>query len=109
MARRMLPVDKAAVEPRRIFTQRLELGALAALLLRLDAVNRLLGEKLQRRALHAAYVWQHVDIAVNRDAASEFDEPERPAPAQPNCVNRHAPAPPWLDRQCDVRHQPRQK
>ena len=66
MARRMLPVDEAAVETRRIFAQRLELGAFAFLHLGLDAVDRLLDEELQRRAVHAADVGQHVDGAVRR-------------------------------------------
>ncbi len=62
VARRMLPVDEAAVEPGRIFAQRLELGALALLLLGLDAVDRLLREELQRacrarRARWAARRW----------------------------------------------------
>ena len=61
MARRMLPVDEAAVEAGCIFAQRFELGPFAALLLRLDAVDRLLREELQGRAVHAAHVGQHVD------------------------------------------------
>ena len=87
MAGRMLPVDEAAVEAGRIFAQRLELGALARLLLRLDAVDRLLREELQRRAVHAAHVGQDVDGAVDGDAPGELDQPERPAPAQPDPID----------------------
>ena len=68
MAGRMLPVDVPAVEARGIFAQRFELGALPALLLGLDAVDRLLGVELQRGALHAAHVGQHVDGAIDLDA-----------------------------------------
>ena len=49
--------------------KRLELGALALLMLRLDAVDRLLHEELQRGAVHAAHVGHHVDRALDRDAA----------------------------------------
>ena len=103
MAGRMLPVDEAAVEAGRIFAQRLELGALARLLLRLDAVDRFLREELQRRALHAAHIGQDVDGAVDGDAAGELDEPERPAPAQPNPIDVHLSAPPRHERKRNLR------
>ena len=64
----MLPVDEAAVEPGRVFAQRIEFGALAFLDLGLDAVDRLLDEELQRAFLDAAHVGQHVDGAVDANA-----------------------------------------
>src|SRR5262245_22538837 len=54
VARRMLPVDEAAVEPGRIFAQRIVFGALPLLLLHLDAEEGLAGKELQRLAVHAA-------------------------------------------------------
>ena len=56
VARRMLPIDEAAVESGRIFAQRLELGALPFLMLRFDAVDRLLRKELQRHPVHPAHV-----------------------------------------------------
>ena len=87
MPGRMLPVDEAAVEARGVFAQRFELGALPALLLGLDAVDRFLREELQRGALHAAHVGQHVDGAIDADAANMLDQAERSAPAQPDAVD----------------------
>ena len=109
VARRMLPVDEAAVEAGRVFAQRLELGAFALLNLGLDAVDRLLNEELQRRAVHAADIGQHVDGAVHRDAAGEFDQRQRSAPAQPDLVDVHAAAPPRHHRQRDPRLPPGRK
>ncbi len=94
VARRMLPVDEAAVEAGHVFAQRLELGPLPALLLRLDAVDRLLREELQRRAVDAAHIGQDVQRARQLDAAGQLDQPERTAPAQPDAIELHLSAPP---------------
>ena len=40
----------------------------------LIAVDRLLHEELQRRAVHAAHIGQHVDGAIDRNAPDELDE-----------------------------------
>ncbi len=76
----MLPVDEAAVEARHVFAQRLEFCALALVPLRLDAVDRFAREELQRDAVHAAHIGQHVDDAVERSLAYERDEPQRSPP-----------------------------
>ncbi len=102
MARRVLPVDEAVVLARRILAQRLELGAFTLLDLRLDAVDRLLDEKLQRRAVHAAHVRHDFDGPVHRDAADEFHKRERPAPAQPDLIDMHAAATLRNDRKRDA-------
>src|SRR5262249_35309885 len=83
----MLPVDETAVEARRIFAQRLELGSLALLPLALDPVDRLAREELQGAAVHAAHAGDHVDGAVDRDLADELDEAERAAPAHPDTID----------------------
>src|ERR1051326_9562342 len=105
MARRMLPVDEAAVEPRRIFAQRLELGALAFLQLRLDAVDRFLDKKLQGGAVNAAHVRQHVDGAIDRNLAHELNQRERALPAQPNPIDEDASATARHDRQAEPRRE----
>ena len=87
MPGRMLPVDVPAVEARSVFAQRFELGAFPALLLGLDAVDRFLCVELQRGALHTAHVGQHVDGAIDADAANMLDQAERSAPAQPDAVD----------------------
>src|SRR5262249_49591762 len=83
----MLPVDETAVEARRIFAQRLELGSLALLPLALDPVDRLAREELQGAAVYAAHAGDHVDGAVDRDLADELDEAERAAPVHPDTID----------------------
>ena len=89
VAGRVLPVDEAAVEPGRVLAQRLELGAVARLLLDLDAVDRVLARRTAapccaRRARWAA----RRCVRSTADAPAELDEPERPAPAQPDALDR---------------------
>ena len=103
---RMLPVDKSAVETDHIFAQRIELRAFALLQLGFDPVHRLLHVKLQRRAVHAPHIGQHVDCAVDRDPADEFDQSERTSPANPDALDLHATAAPQHDRQRDPSFSP---
>ncbi len=86
--RRVLPVDEAGIHAGRVLAQRVELGALAALALHLDPEERFLGVELQRRALHAADIGQDGDRALDRDAARQLDERQRPVPPDPQPVDR---------------------
>ena len=93
VARRALPVDMARIGAGHIFAQGLELRALAALSLRLDAIDRVMGEELQRRVLHAAHIGQDVDDGVQRHAPHETRQAERPAPAHPERIDMDLAAP----------------
>jgi hypothetical protein len=101
VARRVLPVDEAAVETRHIFAQGLELGALALLMLGLDPVDRFLHEELQRGAVHAAHIGHDVYGAVDADLPGELDQRQRSAPAYPDAIDVDASPAGGNDRQCN--------
>src|SRR5262245_46395678 len=98
MACRMLPVDEAAVEAGHVFAQRLELRAFAFVPLRLDAIDGLAREKLQRDAMHAAHIGQDVDRSVDGYLPRGLDEPPRSAPAYPHLIDMDLPTPARHDR-----------
>src|SRR5256885_7943511 len=91
MTGRMLPVDETAVEAGNVFAQRLEFRALAFVPLRLDAVDGLAGEELQRNAMHTTHIGQDVDDAIDPHLPDELDEPERSAPAHRDPVDVDLP------------------
>lgn len=104
MLGRVFPVDEAVVEPLDMVAQRLELGAFALLALDLDAVDRIAAEELHGGRGDAADIGHDVDRERLRPTLAPAGETERPAPAQPQRLDRDPPAPERTHPQRDRTH-----
>ena len=93
MAGRCLPVDGPGVESRGVLAQRLELGAVAEVVLDLQARNELPGgEETQRGRAHSADVGHYGHLGVRPETRLPADQPEGPGPADPYGVHPDRPA-----------------
>ena len=99
MAGRLLPVDEAGIEPGDVLAQRIELGALALLVLRLGAIDGALAERLEAGPKDMRAEGRIIDLVAERLAHPAFDQAERTAPAQPQSLQFHDAAPQGRERQ----------
>ena len=92
-----LPVDHPPAHAGLIVLERLELAALAGAPLRVAVGQRVALQERDRLVARAADVGQHRHLAVRRQHDLLPDQPERPAPAQPQPVEAGDAAPQRLE------------
>ena len=100
---RLLPVHGAQVEAGKIVAHGRELRAVALQAVRLEPEHGVPAVELDRHGAHGADVGDDVDRPVDGDAMDQLDQPDRPAPADPDTIDGGPAAPLGLDRDLHLR------